>query len=110
MKTRQTAPEPGLACAGSALRYPVQIISYPTIRREGNVTILGHIHLLTYNDLTSERNEFDSCRITWNEWDGADDSWRGKLRAAWVRLKHWLNVAGQAITLIETPDIQNNEK
>lgn len=96
MKTQQTASEPLPACAGSALRYPVQIISYPTIRREGNVTILGHIHWLTYNDLTSERKEFDSCRITWNAWAGANDSWRGKLRSAWARLKHWLNASDQA--------------
>ena len=24
-------------------------------------------------------------------WAGADDSWRGKFRSAWERLKHWLN-------------------
>lgn len=24
-------------------------------------------------------------------WAGADDSWRGKLRSAWARFKHWLN-------------------
>jgi hypothetical protein len=92
----QTTSEPLPACAGSALRYPVQIISYPTIRCEGNVTILGHIQWLTYNDFTSERKEFDSCRIFWNEWAGADNSWRGKLRSAWARLKHWQNAPHQA--------------
>ena len=81
--------------ACSPLRYPLQIISYPTIRREGNTTILGHIHWLTYNDLTSERKEFDSCRITWTPWPG-DNSWRGKLRSIWARLCMWANVSDQA--------------
>lgn len=80
MSDQPTTPEPNdpdtpsrrggrRPSSGSALRYPVQIISYPTIRRDGNVTILGHIHWLTYNDFTSKQKEFDSCRITWNDDD-----------------------------------------
>jgi hypothetical protein len=75
----------------SAERYPVQILSHPTIRHEGNVTILSQSHWLTYNDSTSEHKTFDTCRITSGEQAAAADSWRAKLRATWARLRHWAN-------------------
>jgi hypothetical protein len=80
----------------SPLLYPVLMLSHPTCRKEGNTTILGFIHWLTYSDGTSERKEFDSCRITWNPWHGADDSWRGKIRSLWARLCCWANAKAMA--------------
>jgi len=68
----------------SPLRYPVQIISHPTSRKEGNSTILGFIYWFTYNDGTSERKEFDRVRISWPKFAESDDSWWGKLRSFWA--------------------------
>ncbi len=75
----------------NAPRYPIQIISYPTLRREGDATILGTVQWLTYNDLTSERKEFDTCRITAPPPSTTNKPWLQKLRAAWHHLKSNFN-------------------